>query len=99
MERYYKSLKTKFTVRKINRDRIKQHKREVSEAEAKRKVTKMQQHFQSKRVVKSTSKMMTREETTRRFQQKIYNAFKTLVTPRANMDGTAFDDQSNDAPT
>ena len=42
--------------------------------------------------------MMTREETTRRFQQKIYNAFKTLVTPRANTDGNAFDNQSNDAP-
>ena len=59
----------------------------------------MQQYFQCKQVVKSTSRMMTREETTRRFQQKIYNAFKILVTPRANSDGNAFDDQSNDAPT
>ena len=59
----------------------------------------MQQNFQSKRVVKSTSRMMTRDETTRRFQQKIYNPFQTLVTPRANTDGNTFDDQSNNAPT
>ena len=59
----------------------------------------MKQNFQSKQVVKSTSRTMTREETTRRFQQKIHNAFKILVTPRADTDGNTFDDQSNDAPT
>ena len=99
MAKYCKLLKAKFNGRKINRDRIKQHQREVFEAESKRKVTKMQQHFQSKQVVKSTSRMMTRDKTTRRFQQKIYNAFKILVTPRENSDENTFDDQSNDAPT
>ena len=59
----------------------------------------MQQHFQYKRVVKSTSRTMTTEENTRRFQQKIHNAFKILVTPRVNYDGNAFGDQSNDPPT
>ena len=87
-----KFIKTKLKGRRINRDRIKQHKRKVFAAKAKRQVTKMQQHFQSKRVVKSTSKTMTREETTRRFQQKIYNAFKILVTPRTTSDKNTFED-------